>query len=562
GYHDQCTEAGTLHNQSLKHIPKRKLNLARRRGTAEDAKRRRVEDVAATAGLTAPSLQGHPRNKKYIVEANGTGVAFVDFDNDGWLDVFLVNGGAWEPEAAATSHLYRNTGKGTFEDTTKPAGVARSGWGSGVCLGDYDNDGFTDLYVTYWGPNSLYRNNGRGGFADTAAAARVAGPADEWSTGCTFVDYDRDGLLDLLVTSYVQFDRKSVPLPGQAPHCIYRDQPVFCGPRGLPHGTMTLYRNAGAGRFVDVSESSGIRSGPPCYAFTALAADLSADGWPDLYIACDSTPSLYFRNGQDGTFTELGAEASLAYNEHGTEQAGMGIAAADVNGDGLPDITKTNFVRDYPNLYINAGRGAFEDHAVRAGLGVRPNYVLWGTGLEDFDNDGLRDLFQVSGHVFTNITGEPWAGPRILFRNLGEGRFEDVSSQGGAGIAAQHSSRGAAFGDFDNDGDVDVLIMNMGGPPSLLRNDLKPARNWVQFNVQGTTSNRSAIGATVTVVAGNRRQTAVVTSQSSYLSSNGLRLHFGLGEAQVDEVLLRWPSGATQSFRGVKSNRVTTLVEQ
>ena len=512
-------------------------------------------DVAAQSGLTSPFIQGHPTQKKYIIEATGAGAAFIDFDNDGLLDIFLVNGSQREP-TAARSRLYRNSGDGKFVEVP---GVGRSGWGNGVCAGDYDNDGNTDLYVTYWGLNSLLRNKG-GKFEDVAAGSGIAGPKDEWSTGCTFLDYDRDGLLDLFVASYVAFDWKKTPGPGQFPYCMYKDRRVYCGPRGLPHGTMTLYRNRGDGTFEDVS--SKIRGATPCYAFTATAADLNGDGWTDIYVACDSTPSLYFRNNRGGTFSELATEAGIAYNEHGAEQAGMGVAIADYDRNGTLDVTKTNFIHDYPNLYRNVGKGIFEDAALTAGLGVNPHYVLWGTALEDFDNDGLRDLFQVSGHVFTGIPGEPWAGPRLLYRNLGGGRFEDVSALAGPAIGAQHPSRGAAFGDFDNDGDMDVVIVNMNQPPSLLRNDLKSNRSWVQLRLRGTKSNRSAIGAVATLYAGGGKQTATVLSQSSYLSVNDLRLHFGLGEdSAVERVEVQWPSGAREDYTNVKVNAVNELVE-
>jgi enediyne biosynthesis protein E4 len=519
-------------------------------------------DVARDAGLTARFVQGHPEKKRYIVEANGTGVAFIDFDRDGLLDVFLVNGSRFEPGGpAATNRLYRNLGEGRFGDVTARSGVGRSGWGNGVCAGDYDNDGNTDLYVTYWGLNSLFRNKGSGRFDDVAAQAGVAGRKEQWSTGCTFLDYDRDGHLDLFVATYVAFDPARTPLPGAAPHCVFRDRPVFCGPRGLPHGSVTLYRNRRDGTFEDVSLRAGVRAAPPCYAFTTVAADLNGDGWIDIYVACDSTPSLYFRNNRDGTFRELGTEAGVAYSEHGAEQAGMGAAVADYNNDGTLDITKTNFIRDYPNLYRNLGKGAFEDAAVAAGLGVNPQYVLWGTALEDFDNDGLRDVFQVSGHVFTDIPGEPWAGPRLLYRNLGAGRFEDVSDA--AGLSSAHPSRGAAFGDYDNDGDMDVLVMNMDAPPSLLRNDLNPRGNWLQVRLRGTKSNRDAIGSVVTLHAGGVVQSAPVLSQSSYLSVNDLRLHFGLGKAaEVDRVEVQWPSGERQEFRGIAVNSAVELVER
>ncbi|HYZ87364.1 MAG TPA: VCBS repeat-containing protein, partial [Bryobacteraceae bacterium] len=345
-------------------------------------------DIAREAGLTAPYVLGEPGPKKYIIEANGSGAAFVDFDNDGNLDIFLVNGSRLRPFKKGeepTSHLYRGDGKGRFADVTTKAGVGRAGWGNGVCSGDIDNDGFEDLYVTYWGPNSLWRNKGNGSFEDIAAKAGVAGPRDEWSTGCTFIDYDRDGYLDLFVSSYLQFDLKTAPMPGQHPWCMFKDKPVFCGPRGLPHGTVSLYRNKGDGSFVDVSVVSGVRSGPPCYAFTATAADLNGDGWTDIYVACDSTPSLFLRNNRDGTFSEIGIEAGVAFDEHGAEQAGMGVAIADFDSDGWLDLTKTNFALDYPNLYRNIGKGIFEDTVLAAGAGVNTQYVLWGTGLEDLD---------------------------------------------------------------------------------------------------------------------------------------------------------------------------------
>ena len=360
-------------------------------------------DIAREAGLTARFIQGHPLRKKYIIEANGTGVAFLDFNNDGRLDVFLVNGSRIEPFPKGqepTNHLYENLGHGKFRDVTRSAGIGRSGWGNGVCSGDFDNDGNEDLYVTYWGVNSLFRNKGDGTFNDIAVKAGVAGSKDTWSTGCTFLDYDRDGFLDLFVASYVEFDLKNPPKPGEHPYCMFRDKPVFCGPRGLPYGKAKLFHNQGDGTFVDVSAAAGIGKAAGFYAFTAVAADLNGDGWVDIYLACDSTPSLYFRNNKDGTFSELATEAGIAYNENGTEQAGMGVAVADFNNDGFLDITKTNFIRDYPNLYRNAGKGFFEDTAIAAGLAVNPQFLLWGVGLEDLDNDGRRDLFQVAGHVY------------------------------------------------------------------------------------------------------------------------------------------------------------------
>jgi hypothetical protein len=507
--------------------------------------------------------------KKYIVEANGTGVAFLDFNGDGLLDVFLVNGSGFQPFTKGqepTNHLYKNIGSGKFADVTALAKIGRSGWGNGVCSGDFDNDGNEDLYVTYWGLNSLYRNGGNGTFEDVAAKAGVAGATDAWSTGCTFLDYDRDGLLDLFVSSYLQFDLKSAPAPGANRYCLYHDKPVFCGPRGLPHGKVTLYRNRGNGIFVDVSAESGVGKMDGFYAFTTVAADLNADDWTDIYVASDSTPSLYFRNKQGKGFEERATEAGIAYNENGTEQAGMGIAVADYNNDGFLDITKTNFIRDYPNLYRNTGKGSFEDNAIAAGLGVNPQFLLWGVGVEDFDNDGHRDIFQVAGHVYpeleTSQRQEPYAMPRLIYRQAPNGKFEDVSGLAGSGISARHSSRGAAFGDFDNDGDMDVLVMNMGEPPSLLRNDLKNTNHWVKVTLEGTKSNRSGIGATVTVQISGLMQMAPVVSQSSYLSVNDKRLHFGLGSSDaIDRIIVRWPSGESESFTNAVIDSLLVLVE-
>jgi hypothetical protein len=529
----------------------------------------RFEDTASQAGLTMRFVQGDPARRKYIIEANGTGVAFLDYDSDGLLDVFLVNGSrlaAFPKGQEPISRLYRNAGEGKYQDVTESAGVGRHGWGNGVCRGDIDNDGHEDLYVTYWGVNSLYRNLGKGKFQDIANAAGVAGPAEEWNTGCAFIDYDRDGKLDLFVASYAGFSLKTTPLPGAGPTCMFKNTAVFCGPRGLPHGRMTLYRNQGDNTFTDVSAAAGIRAATPCYGFTAAAADLNGDQWTDLYIACDSTPSLYFRNERNGRFRELGTEAGIAYNEHGAEQAGMGLAIADYNNDALLDITKTNFIRDYPNLFRNLGKGIFEDVVTAAGLAVNPHYVLWGTGLEDFDNDGHRDLFQVGGHVYPDLEkkdpAEPYATPRLLYRNLGGGRFEDVSSLAGPAIADKQASHGAAFGDFDNDGDIDVLIMNQNAPPSLLRNHYSGSNGWLNVLLRGTKSNRSAIGATVIVETAANRQAAAVLSQSSYLSVNDPRLHFGLGSAkQADRVEVRWPSGRAEQFPATPANRTVTLVE-
>jgi hypothetical protein len=522
-------------------------------------------DIAAQAGLTQPILAGGEKSKKYIIEANGSGVALIDFDGDGWLDIFLVNGSRFEG-ASAPSRLYRNLGNGRFADVSKAAGAEFSGWGNGVCAGDFDNDGHTDLFVAYWGRNRLLRNDGRR-FTDVAEPAGVAGPEREWSSGCTFLDYDRDGRLDLFVTSYQQFDPATTPLPGKASTCEWKGMPVFCGPRGLPYGRATLYRNLGGGRFADVTEASGIGAAKGFYAFTAVAADLTQDGWPDLYVACDSTPSLLFRNERNGTFREIGAEAGVAFNEHGFEQGGMGVAVGDYDGDGLLDLLKTNFAGDYPNLYRAQGRGVFEDVVIAGGLAVNPQYVAWGVGFADLDLDGWPDVLQVNGHVYpeleTKAGAEAYRNPRLVYRNLGNGRFEDVSALSGPGIAALHSSRGAAFGDLDNDGDIDAVVMNMNEPPSLLRNDAKTKGHWVRLRLEGTRSNRSAIGAIVTLTSAGRNQTQAVLSQSSFVSQSDLRLTFGLGGAdRYDSISVVWPNGNSQQFPGGATDRDVLLVEE
>ncbi len=537
-------------------------------------------DVAGTAGLTAISVYGGLDRKRFIIETNGAGVALVDVDRDGWLDALVLSGTRLPDGAGATAvvpssplssdaptnRLYRNRGNGSFEDVTDRAGVRRTGWASGVCAGDYDNDGWIDLFVTYYGRNVLYRNRG-GRFDDVTRAAGLEQTAGRWGSGCTFVDADRDGRLDLFVANYLRFDLASAPEPGSGPTCTWKGVPVNCGPKGLPTDTNLLFHNEGSGRFSDVSQRSGIAAVTGRYSMTALAADLTGDGWPDIYVAADSTAAILYRNNRDGTFTDVAVESGAAFSEQGSPQAGMGLAAGDFNRDGLLDLAKTHFADDVPALYRNLGKGLFEDDAVAAGLGVQNRHVQWGAGLEDFDNDGLADLMIVTGHVYPEIervlAQYPHRGPRLLFRNRNGSTFEDVGPASGPGIAALHSSRGAAFGDVDNDGDVDALVMNMNEPPSLLRNDARTTGNWIRVQLRGTTSNRAAIGATVIVTAAGRKQARVVASQSSYYSHGDLRLHFGLGDArQVDEIEVRWPNGAVERLAGVATRRTVSIVER
>jgi len=523
-------------------------------------------DVAAAAGLTAPVIYGGVERKDYIIETVGCGCAFVDFDNDGWMDIFLLSGTriAGAP-AGATNRLYKNNRDGTFTDVTAKAGLRRTGWASSVCVGDFNNDGFDDLFITYWGENVLYRNNGDGTFTDVTAKAGVAGDAEGWHSGACFVDTNRDGLLDLFVARYLRFDFKQTPKPGATSNCNWKGIPVNCGPRGLPPGSLTLYRNNGDGTFTDESERAGIKKTFAGYAMTVAAADFDNDGWPDVYVACDSTPSFLFMNNGDGTFREEGLLRGVALNEDGMEQAGMGVGIGDFNLDGSLDLFKTHFADDTNILYRNDGKGNFEDTTTKAGLGVETRFIGWGAGIVDLDNDGNPDLFLVTGNVYPEIEKTlpvyPLKTPRIVFRNLGGGRFEELIEEAGPGVAAVHSSRGCAFGDFDNDGDIDILIVNMNEPPSLLRNDVSGKNNWLKLKLVGVKSNRGAIGARVTARYGGKTQVQEIISQSSFYSSNDPRVHFGLGAAATVDLEIRWPSGAKQTFAAVRANRILTIRE-
>jgi len=523
-------------------------------------------DVAATAGLTAPVIYGGVDSKKYILEATGCGCAFLDYDNDGWVDIFLLSGTRLgENPPGAVTRLYKNNRDGTFTDVTEKAGLLKTGWACGVCVGDYNNDGFDDLFITYWGNNVLYRNNGDGTFTDVTKAAGLVDPRKRWGSGCTFIDYNRDGNLDLFVSNYMEFDLDKAPKPGQTANCEYSSTPVFCGPRGYPHGQHCLYRNNGDGTFTDVSVASGVAGVKTSYGFTTIAADFDDDGWPDIFVACDSTPSLLYMNNHDGTFREEGPIRGVAFSEDGQEQGGMGAAVGDYDLDGKLDILKTNFMDDTSNLYRGLGKGTFEDATRRAGLGVENRFVSWGVGIVDLDNNGLPDLFIVTGNVYAELEKRfsqyPLRSQRILFRNLGNGRFEELLDQAGPAVADAHVSRGCAFGDFDNDGDLDILIVNLNEPPSLLRNDVSGTNHWLKVKLLGTKSNRSALGARVLVKAGEATQMQELSSQSSFLSCNDFRLHFGLGSATKAEVRVRWPNGVWQTLTDVAADRLVTIKE-
>ena len=533
-------------------------------------------DIAEQAGLRAPSTYGGVDRKRFIIETNGAGVALLDYDNDGWLDALVLNGTRlkdgqrdvvdYPANAAPVSHLYRNNRDGSFTDVSARAGLRASGWASSVCAGDYDNDGFLDLFVTYSGQNVLYRNRGDGTFADVTRAAGFPTGGTRWGSGCSFFDYDRDGKADLFVANYLRFDLASAAEVGNGPNCLWKGVPVNCGPRGMPFDTNLLFRNNGNGTFSDVSKASGIGGVTGRYAMTASAADFDGDGWLDVYVACDSTASILYRNNHDGTFRDVAVASGVAYSENGSQQAGMGLAVADFNGDGLIDLLKTHFADDIPALYRNLGKGLFEDVAGASGIGVQNRYVEWGAGMPDLDNDGRADLVYVTGNVYPEVEAVlpryPHRSPRIVFRNVDGARFEDVSGKSGAGALAAHSSRGTAFGDIDNDGDVDMLVFNMNQPPSLLRNDRRGAGAWIAVRLQGTRSDRAALGATVRVTANGRTQARAALSQASYYSHDDLRLHFGLGAAErVDAIEVRWPSGATDTVRNLAAGRVVTVKE-
>ncbi len=544
-------------------------------------------DVAVQAGLgKAVNVYGGIKTKRTLMDEMGCGVGFLDYDNDGWVDIFMVNATRFEdlPSGPPPSNfLFHNNRDGTFTDVTAKAGVVRTGWGQGCCIGDYDNDGFDDLFVTYWGQNVLYHNNGNGTFTDVTEKAGLIqkGSRPRWNVGCCFVDYDRDGSLDLFVADYVNFDPRMAPRPGSSELCTYYGIPVACGPQGLGGGTNILYHNRGDGTFEDVSEAAGVTipRGPleptsvsanwipvGSYGMSAVAADFDNDGWPDIYVSCDEAPSLLYHNNHDGTFTEIGTAAGCALSEDGVTQGGMGIAVGDYDCDGWLDIVKPNFSDETISVYHNNGNGTFYDAVYQAGLGAKMKSVGWGAGICDFDNDGWRDIFICTGHVYPEIAGRRltvnFADRRILYRNKGQGRFEDVSTKAGPGITQPHTSRGCAFGDFDNDGDVDILVNNMNEAPSLLRNDCQTANNWIKVKCIGTKSNRSAIGARVKVVTRSHSQIDEVMSGTSYISNNDFRLHFGLGQAsKVDLITIRWPSGAEESFSNIDVNRLLYIKE-
>ena len=531
-------------------------------------------NTAKTSGLNAKTIFGGEHKNKYLLETTGCGVAFYDYDNDGWLDIFLVNGTRLEGFPAGqepSNHLFKNNRDGTFTDVTLKAGLTHSGWGQGVCIGDYDNDGCEDLFITYFGKNVLYHNNGDGTFTDVTEKSGIAGSGKRWNTGCAFVDYDRDGKLDLFVANYIDMDLATAPVPESGP-CLYKGIMVACGPPGLNGGKNLLFHNNGDGTFTDVSESAGILQANGTYGLGVLTADFDNDGWPDIFVADDSTASCLYQNQKNGKFVDIALDAGCALSADGKPQAGMGVSAGDYDLDGNLDIVKTNFAGDTPTLYHNLGSATFEDATFPAGLGMHTQYLGWGCGFFDFDNDGWPDILICNGHVYPEVeqlrTEAGYAQRKLLYRNLRNGRFEDISLNAGPGISDPSPSRGCAFGDFDNDGDIDFVVNCANDFPQLVRCDSTLQNNWIKVRTIGTKSNRSGIGTRLRCVVQMpdttkpHQQIDEVRSGGGYFSQNDLRVHFGVGKAQrIDILELRWPSGLVETLKDIQPNQLIYVKE-
>jgi ASPIC and UnbV./FG-GAP repeat. len=528
--------------------------------------RAKFVDVAAVSGLTGKNVYGGLHRKDYILETTGNGVAIFDYDGDGNDDIFLANGTTLAGKESEGGHLqlYHNDGKGRFTEVAAAAGLTQVGWAQGVCAGDYDNDGHTDLLVTYFGHNVLYRNRGDGTFEDATAKAGLPVTGTRYGSGCAFLDYDRDGSLDLFIANYVDLNLADTPRPGQNGFCEWKGLAVMCGPRGLPLSRNILYHNNGKGVFTDMSERAGILKPGGRYSLGVAAADFDNDGWPDIYVACDMTPSLLFHNRHDGTFEERGVEAGVAYNFDGRLQAGMGVAVGDYDGDGRLDIAKTNFSGDLTSLFHNDDGKFFTDVSREAGLGAR-QLLGWGIAFVDVDDDGWKDLVIANGHVYPEVEGtklgDTYLQPTVLYRNLGGGKFADVTTISGPALQPPRPARGLAVGDVDGDGRPEIVLLNMNAAPSLLKNTL-PGGHSLNIRLTGVASNRSAIGARVRVDAGGRQQIDEVMSGGSYYSQNSFTLHFGLGAATVaDLVEVRWPAGRVQQWKNVVAGQTVRIVE-
>ena len=527
-------------------------------------------NIAKQAGINFKIIYGDEKKNRYLLETTGTGVAFIDYDNDGWQDLFFVNGTRLDDtlpknEPLPTNRLFRNKGDGTFEDVTQKAGLTRTNWGQAVIIGDYDNNGFDDLFISCFGKNALYKNNGNGTFTEVAEKAGVANNKSRWGSGSAFLDYDHDGDLDLFVASYIDLDLKTAPLPETGP-CMYKGLLVACGPPGLQGGVNMLFQNNGNGTFTDVSEKAGMRKTDGTYGLGAVVSDFDNDGFSDIYVANDSAPATLYRNNQNSTFTDIALEAGCAYSIDGKPQAGMGVSAGDYDRDGWFDIVKTNFAGDTTTVYRNIGKATFDDVTFPAGLGMNTRWLGWGVGFVDFDNDGWLDIFQVNGHVYPEVekltTEAGYAQRKVLYQNLRNGKFADVSAKIGGAVLENISGRGSAYGDFDNDGDMDIVINSVNAVPELIRNDAKSGNNWLKIKLVGTKSNRSGIGARVKITTEDGTQMDEMRSSNSYYSHNDTRLNFGVGTHKtVKTVEVIWTSGQVDKLKDVSVNQLIVIKE-
>jgi len=517
-------------------------------------------DITSSSGIAFKHALSP--EKKYIAESMSGGVALFDYDNDGYLDIFFVNSLTVEllkSNKKTRSALYRNNRDGTFSDVTDKAGVSDVGWGMGCAVGDFNNDGFDDLYVTSVGPDHLFKNNGNGTFTDVTQKAGVSDP--RFSTGAAFLDYDNDGRLDLFVTNYVGFDIDHLPPFGEDPTCQFKGVPVQCGPRGLPGAGDSLFHNNGDGTFTDVSKKAGVADSRGYYGLDVVGSDFDGDGWIDIFVANDSTPNFLYHNNGNGTFSEIGFESGTALDKNGNEQGCMGVTLGDYNHDGLLDLFITNFDDEYNVLYRNAGRGSFVDVSYESGVAmISLPYVGWGTKFFDYDNDGWLDLFVANGHAYPQR--DRYRQRKLLHRNNRDGTFSEVAAQFGSALMEERASRGTAFGDIDNDGDVDIVVNDLDSAPQLLRNDGGNKNNWISVKTIGVKSNRNGIGAKVKVVSGDLVQLDEVRSGGSYISQNDLKLHFGLEKRNVvDLIQVRWPSGVVDNLTNVSVNKIVTVKE-
>jgi enediyne biosynthesis protein E4 len=525
-----------------------------------------MEDVTKKAGITFKH-QSDPE-KKYIVESMSGGVILFDYDRDGWLDIYFTNApgvdGALKGEKAPGA-LYHNNHDGTFTDVTAKAGIGTPCFAMGGAVGDYDNDGWPDLYITCLGGNVLYHNNGDGTFADVTKKAGVAD--GRWSTGASFGDYDRDGYLDLMVVNYVDFHLNDLPGFGKAPNCKFRGMDVQCGPRGLKGAGDSLFHNNGDGTFTDVSKQAGVDDPNGYYGMQVIWSDFNNVGRPDAYVSNDSTPKFFYKNLGNGKFSEIGLESGTAVDEDGSEQASMGIAIGDYNHTGRPSLFITNFSDEYAVFFRNDGDWNFTDVSYKSGVAV-PSlpYVKWGTAFADFANDGWLDLIEVNGHVYPQVdqlpSGARYREPKLLLMNQRDGTFCDASTEAGPALLEPQASRGAAVGDLFNDGQIDAVVNNLDGEPMVLRNHGIPGNHWISFELAGTKSNRLAIGARLKLVAGGMTQTSQIYSGASYLSQNDLRVHFGLGQAtKIDSLEIRWPSGQVETIKDLTADKFYSVLE-